>query len=290
MSQTAQYNTIAHQSGGIYTGDIKLTGHGVSSGSGSEVEQSLVSGYELQGTSPKLPDCSDTVVTGCVPFPDDRAGDLKQVGVGSDGVATYFAVNTWGAWRTPASYVEFDVLIDTNNDGAPDYDLFNTRLSGTDVFVTELYNFATGGVDDIELLNIADGSFDTDIFNSDTMVLPVSIAALGLTSGNSRISYQVVSQTVYGTFDSIKGPMSFDPLNPGLQLTQNGENDVLYADAPGSVLTVVADVPALLADHVDTMMVVHDFNTDGSRTRDVGLLPCVDRGHGKPNNGSCSGH
>src|SRR6185437_6745385 len=98
MSQTAQYNTIDHQSGGIFTGDIKLTGQGVSSGSGSEVEQSLVSGYELQGTSPKLPECSDTVLTGCVPFPDDRAGDLKQVGVSSDGVATYFAVNTWGTW------------------------------------------------------------------------------------------------------------------------------------------------------------------------------------------------
>jgi len=288
MSQTAQYNTITKLSDGRYTGDIKLTGKGVSSGSGSEVEQSLVSGYELQGTSPKLPECSDTVVTGCVPFPDDRAGDLRQVGVSSDGVATYFAVNAWGTWRTPASYVEFDILIDTNNDGTPDYDLFNTRLSGSDVFVTELYNFATGTVDDIEMLNIADGSFDTDIFNSDTMVLPVSIAALGLSPGNSRFSYQVVSQTVYGTFDSIDTPMSFDPLNPGLQLTQSGENDVLYADQPGSVLTVVADLKSLLADHVDTLMLVHDFNADGSRTQNVGLLPCIEPGQGYPGNRACS--
>jgi subtilisin family serine protease len=264
--------------GGIVTRDLKLTGRGVSSGSGSATEQSLVSGYELQGTSPKMPNCTATLVTGCIPFPDERAVDLKEVGASSDGTSAYFAVNTWGEWHTPASYVEFDVLIDTNRDGAPDFVLFNNRLSGTDIFVSELFNLATGSVDAIDLLNIADGSFDTDIFNSDTMVLPVPISALGLQPGQTRLQYQVQSETIYGTTDSISSWMSFDPMHPGLQLTQGGANDVLYPDLRGQVLTVVGDVRALLADHVNTLMLVHDMNGTGQRAQNMSLLDLV-RGH-----------
>ncbi|HET9188437.1 MAG TPA: S8 family serine peptidase [Acidothermaceae bacterium] len=271
----------AHQVGGVQfhkdgtiTGQLKLTGQGVSSGSGAATEQSLVSGYELQGTSPKMPDCTAKIVSGCIPFPDERAADLKQVGVSSDGTAAYFAVNTWGEWYTPASYVEFDILIDTNNDGSPDFVLFNSRFSGTDIFVTELYNLATNSVDDIELLNIADGSFDTDVYHTDTMVMPVAISALGMT-GSTRFQYQVQSQTIYGTMDSIDTWMSFDPMHPGLQLTQGGVNDVLYPDMPGQVLTVVADPKSLIRDRSDTLMLVHDMNRTGSRVEDMSLLKAV---------------
>jgi hypothetical protein len=269
----------AHQVGGIQlhrdgtvTGQLRLTGVGVSSGSGAATEQSLVSGYELQGTSPKMPNCTAKIVTGCIPFPDERAVDLKQVGVSSDGTAAYFAVNTWGEWLSPASYMEFDILIDTNNDGTPDFVLFNSRFTGTDVFVSELYNLATDTVDDIELLNIADGSFDTDIYNTDTMVLPVAISALGMKAGDTRFRYQVQSQSIYGTTDSIDTWMSFDPMRPGLQLTQGGENDVLYPDLPGQTLTVVADPRSLLRDRSDTLMLVHDMNRTGSRVENLSLL------------------
>ena len=264
--------SLKTQKDGTVSGPLKLNGYGFDfGGSSTDAEQSVVSGFEEQGTSPRMADCTATVVTHCIPFPDDRAADLKKVGVTSDGTAAYFAVNTWGPWRTPASYVEYDIVIDTNNDGTPDFVLFNNRLSGTDVFVSELFNLATGTVDDIELLNIADGSFDTHIFNSDTMVLPVALSALGLTSGHSRFQYLVQSQTIYGTTDSIGSWMSYDPAHPGVLLTANGENDVLYPDRSGEVFTVVADPAALAADHSDTLMVVHYLNRDGNRAHDVKL-------------------
>jgi hypothetical protein len=257
--------------GSTASGSLKLNGYGFAFGSGTDAEQSVVSGFEEEGTSPQMPDCTATIVTNCIPFPDERAADLKRVGVTSDGSAAYFAVNTWGTWRTPASYVEFDIYIDSNSDGTPDYVLFNSRLSGTDIFVSELYNLAAGSIDDIELLNIADGSFDTDIFNSDTMVLPVSLAALGLTPGNTRFQYQVQSGTIYGTTDSIGTWMSYDPAHPGALLTLGGQNDVLYPDRSGENFTVVADPAALAADHVNTLMMVHYLNRAGDRVQDVAL-------------------
>ncbi len=263
--------TVHRQSGGPATGNLTLSGDGFANGSGSEAEQSLVSGFELQGTSPMLPNCSATVITSCVPFPEERAGDLKQVGVASDGSTAYFAVNTYGQWHAPASYVEFDVLIDNNGDGVPDLDLFNTRLTGTDVYVSALVDLATGANLDLELLNVVDGSVDTDIYNSDVMVLPVAIAALGGTPDHSRIQYHVVSQTIYGTTDAIDGWKSFDPLKPGLQLTQNGQNNVLYSDLSGQVLTVVADPTQLARDKVNQMMMVHFFNRAGLRAPDVNV-------------------
>jgi len=99
----------------------------------------------------------------------------------------------------------------------------------------------------------------------------VALSALGLTSGHSRFQYLVQSQTIYGTTDSIGSWMSYDPAHPGVLLTANGENDVLYPDRSGEVFTVVADPAALAADHSDTLMVVHYLNRDGNRAHDVKL-------------------
>jgi subtilisin family serine protease len=257
------------QHNGTLTGNVPLSGFGFDNGTGANEDQSLVSGFALQGTSGKLPACTATVITGCVPFSDERAADLKAVGTTADGTSAYFAINTWGEWHTPASYVEFDVLIDTNNDGTPDLDLFNSRLTGTDVFVSELIDLNTGDVLDNELLNVADGSVDTNMFNSDTLVMPVAIAALGGTPGHTQFKYVVESQTVYGTTDAIDHWMTFDPVHPAVQLEQNGQDNVLYNDLPGHALTVVVDPRAAVTDDVTKMLVVHYLNGAGNRAQIV---------------------
>ena len=119
-----------------------------------------MAGFELQAKSGKAPACSATVTSGCVSFPDERSADLKYLGATSDALQlaangqdplsdglAYFSVTTQGPWRTAASSQEFDVYIDSNGDGEPDSVLFNTRLPGTDVLVTELVDLATGHVD-----------------------------------------------------------------------------------------------------------------------------------------------
>lgn len=57
--------------------------------------------------------------------------DLRAVGVrlATPGVLQ-FAMNTYGRRASPNYPAEFDVVIDTNRDGAPDYVLFNAELGG----------------------------------------------------------------------------------------------------------------------------------------------------------------
>ena len=61
----------------------------------------------------------------------------------------YFAISTQGPWHTAASQDEYDILIDTNGDGVPDAVIFNTRFTGTDIFVSATEDLQ-GNILDVE--------------------------------------------------------------------------------------------------------------------------------------------
>lgn len=92
-----------------------------------------------------------------------------------------FGVSSYGPWRTTAANTEFDVLMDINADGTPDAAVYNTRLATTDdydYFLAELVDLRPGKVGavlDDQLVNGTDGSFDTNMFNSYSLSLPVSM-------------------------------------------------------------------------------------------------------------------
>ena len=56
-----------------------------------------------------------------------------------------FAVNTYGRRAHPNYPAEFDVAIDTNRDGAPDFVVFNAELGG----------FAVSGANVVFVANLA---------------------------------------------------------------------------------------------------------------------------------------
>jgi subtilisin family serine protease len=275
---------------------LPLTGKRVHQGSGATAVRSTVAGFELAATSGKAPACSKTVTDNCAQFPDVRAADLRYVGVTSDAEQersigadpntdgmTYFAVSTEKAWRTPAGMQEFDVLIDTDRDGTSDLVLFNSRLTDTDIMVSELVDLATGEVLDAEPINDRFGDTDTALLESDTLVMPVATAALGLTSGASRIDYGVATFSDQNpTVDSIglnsdgdpQNPLSFDPLQPGLAMYGSFDGDaspLLFRDSPGSVLKVSRNAPAYAADRGKGLLVVHFHNQNGHKAQVVSL-------------------
>ena len=264
---------------------------------------SVTSGYELAAVSPALALCSAAgpgASGHCLRQPSQAEADLKAVGVASTFVPATsatttppaparpadrllgFAINVQRPWKTPVDLAPFEVDIDTTGDGVPDFYVLNTRApagtDGTDLFVADTFAIGAGpdGSDkmvDTEPLNGTDGATDTDVFNSDAIVLPVLASALGLT-GDGRFTYQVVSGDVFNDFASgvldAVGPLSFAGLQPGLGLASDGTGNPLVPDS-GATLQVAYDGATFGGDSPLGLLLVHHHNTDGLRAETVPL-------------------
>jgi subtilisin family serine protease len=296
-STMTQPSSVDMPSGAIQAGTLPLSGTGLNQGTGAATIQSIVSGFELQATSPAL--------TG-IPS-DEKAADLKYVGTTSDAPQLlsigdnplapgcnpdfqcgleYFAISTQGPWHTAASQNEYDIYIDSTGDGVPDMVAFNTRLTDTDVLVSALVDLSTLDVVDIELINDRFGDTDTALFDSDTLGMPVFIPALpGISSGHSRITYGVVT---FGQFQSspvdsvgfnsaltaFDGSLSTDVLNPGVAVYgafNSSSSPLLWADAPSTALVVRRDAASYAADHGKGLLMVHFHNAVGHKAQIVDI-------------------
>ncbi|HKD54956.1 MAG TPA: S8 family serine peptidase [Steroidobacteraceae bacterium] len=138
---------------------------------------------------------------------------LRAVGVQSFndpnlGQILVFAVNTFGRSSNPATTV-YDLLVDVNGDGTPDYDIeaadLGTLTTGTinGQLVVAVFNLATGG----GVLEF----FATAPTDGTTILMPVVAADAGITGANPRFSY--VAQTtdlLTGNVDAITTPARFN--------------------------------------------------------------------------------
>ena len=169
--------------------------------------------FALTGTSKKLPKSE-------LPQPGDNFAiiDMKYAGArlaysGATPVIQ-FAVNTFRQRAHPAYPAEFDVYIDTNNDGAPDYIVFtaeNGSLSGA---------FASTGQTLVYVYNLTTGALaayfyaDADL-NSGNMIMSAPMAAVGLTP-DTQFTFSVYAYDNYFTgnlTDAIEN-MTFTPSKP----------------------------------------------------------------------------
>lgn len=290
--------------GAVKNGTLALGGLGVSQGVGTTGYESTVSTFQLQASSPKIPSCSSALVVDCIAFADDRSADLRYVGTGSDaflyapadigGSKLSFGVSSYGPWRTPASYTEFDVYLDTNpSTPGPEAVAYNTRVSTTDdydYFVVDVVDLRTGpnrfhSIFDSsanygpESVNNVDGSFDTNLFNSDSLALPVSVGALseaGLVAGATpKIKYWVESYTAEaGQVDAVgseAAPMTLSVASPALAAYSDDYGTMLSTDAPGAVLNVRRDDASYSSDKPQGLLLIHHLNTDGARAQVVAV-------------------
>jgi subtilisin family serine protease len=188
---------------------------------------SLAAGFELQATSGLAPECSSGAAGPCVSLPEDRAADLKYVGTTSDYplyqqqpgacvdsqqrqadpatcAMAYFDVTAQGAASSPVGRAEYDLYIDTNDDGQADLAVYNTALglaadSAQPVYVAEVVDLddpAGPTVVDDEPLYGRFGATDVAAYDSDTTVLPVALSVLakyGISPSNPTIHYGIES-------------------------------------------------------------------------------------------------
>jgi subtilisin family serine protease len=190
--------------------------------------------------------------------------DVRAVGVQSNPVSAtdsllVFAVNTFDRFSN-ASQGEFDILIDTNGDGVPDYDVFAADLgilTGTGHFdgtmVVGVANLNTGAA---SIQFLADSPTD-----GSTVLMPVFASSLGLSPSSSQFSYQVLFfNNFFGTGGQVPGTGHFDVFNPAIS------NAMFVGVDPGTTVDVPFQVvPAQLAKTPTLgLMVVTEDNHSGA--------------------------
>jgi subtilisin family serine protease len=151
-----------------------------------------VEAFSLTGASGRIPNKD-------LPGPGDNFAviDLKSVGArlvnSSAGPMIQFAVNTFGVRSHPNYPAEFDIYIDANRDGKPDYVVFNLENGGfaaTGQNVVAVFNLAT---------NTASIFFFTDAdLDSGNAILTAPLAAMGM-NGTTPFDFSVYAFDNYFT-------------------------------------------------------------------------------------------
>jgi subtilisin family serine protease len=194
--------------------------------------------FALTGTSPQIPAAQ-------LPAAGDNFAviDLKAVGarlagdVPGVGPVMQFAVSTFGGRAHPNYPAEFDIYVDTNLDGDPDFVIFNTENGGFGatgqnlVFVQNLHPATPAEVP-------AQAFFFTDAdLNSSNAILTVPLAFLRLAPGQ-QFSFSVYAFDNYFTgaqTDAVEN-MTFTPALP--RFTAAGLPDAGIAPRSVGRLTV----------------------------------------------------
>jgi hypothetical protein len=104
-----------------------------------------------------------------------------------------FGIDTYGARAHPNYPAEFDVYIDSNNDGTPDYVVFNSENGA----------FGTTGQNVVNVFNLTTGALGTFFFSdadldSGNMIMTAPLSAVGLTPG-TKFNYSVFAFDNYFT-------------------------------------------------------------------------------------------
>lgn len=260
------------------TSRLVLSGRAVDQGT----YQSSLTALELQGVDERLPACATDTAADCVPYPSQRAADVRYVAAGStvpgagfDDGYVYFGATAWAPWDTAADAAEFDVYIDTNKDGEPDYVTFNTRIDATaNLFVAATIDLATGDTADLQLVNDSDGSRETGLYDATSLVMPVLASAIGLDSTSSSFDYWVESGNgnvgLLDTVGSAAQPFSFDAAAPALAVTARPsgapDTSVQFIDAPGR-LTIRKDAAAAVDQQPKGLWLLHHLNRARQQTQ-----------------------
>ncbi len=259
-------------------GAVVVRGRVLAQGEGDQAYRSLLSAFELQGTSPELPLCAEGVQVDCAMNRSARGGDLRYVGAAASGGMVSFGITTWHDWVTLGEVNSPEISIDTNGDGVRDYVVRAVKPTDAngkvtaDVWLARTVRVADDVVVDEQPLNGQYGDVDTNVMDSDVVVLPVTLTALGIdpAAASARFTYTVGMTGQYpapgnpdGLVDRIVTPMSFDPLRPGLGLA-GGVTFVVQSEA---ALEVLRNAESLAADKADSLLLLHHHNASGDRAQ-----------------------
>ncbi|MGH3931132.1 MAG: S8 family peptidase [Pseudonocardiaceae bacterium] len=278
--------------GGDQQAVLTLSGDGLDQGSGDAAYRSLISVLQLQVESGRLPECSALLTADCAPNETARGGDIQYVGVTSTAPLAVaqgepaqallaFGITTWGEWYNLGGNTIPFVDIDINGDGTADFEVFVTKADGTDVLLAETVDLRAPDMPTVDLqpINGQFGDVDTGVFDTNVVLLPVSLAVLGIdpAAKSAPIIYTAGVAGFYtgpGDTDSVidtTNPALFDAARPALWTEGAGGPALSYLARAGDELVVHRDagVGGLLAQLSSQLLVLHLHNAAGDRVQAV---------------------
>ena len=287
-----------------------MTGVDVISMAGKEVltggvppyaEYSLVSAFELYDESEDDPFYGGVY----------NSADLQYVGVTSDYNAVrnlggtlynnsrlYFGLSTYGNWSSLSEEVWFEVYIDADQDGNPDYRIWNWNLGSfffgesSDVFIVIVDDFGAGTsswygdyVNDLE----AD-ILDTVPFQNSVLFMGTWAGLLGLDDTDATFDFWVASWYLDGTLVDVSNLLTYNVLAQGVDFSTDGVNDYpgapVWLDMNGPSVPVRYDWSVYQGPNPPCVLLLHHHNVPGLRadtvclqanvTYDVGVTKTVD--------------
>ncbi len=256
---------------GANTTKLQLKGKDIVAGDDASQVVSLLGAFELGANSDRGGAEIDAI-------PGARAVDLQHVGASSTAPKTGVAdgvlnvgISTWDNWAHLAGATELDVEYDVDQDGKADYVSFTTILDDIDLDLVATYDLKTGKQVDLQPLNGVMGDVDTNTYDTNTAILPVSLASLDLGEDASNISYRVLGYSWYNTDEA--GSMipvdqtdwiNFNVAEPQVDFGAEGSvfTDLKGTNLPVSVADTSKDAKALL---------LHLHNGSGDRAQVVDI-------------------
>jgi subtilisin family serine protease len=211
--------------------------------------QARMTVLQLGARSDRLPDCSPDVQDNCAVNRTARGGDLKYVGATATPDLLAFGVATWDTWTNLGSNTKPEVRFSVGGKNFVTTAVKPANPDGdvtADVWLARTVVADTKDVVDEQPLNGYDGSVDTNVFDSDVVVLPVSRSALPA------------------------GPVTYTVGVDG-RYTAPADSDELVDVAPSAVFDYEVIVPSLSTvvhpgDHVpDGSLVFFHHNASGNR-------------------------
>jgi subtilisin family serine protease len=141
-----------------------------------------------------------------IPYYDIRAVGVQSNQISATDSVLVFAVNTHERFSALGGG-QFDILIDVNGDGVPDYDL-NAADAGGGLPGSFLFDLNSGA-----LVRVLNANVATD---QSTILLPVYASDLGITPSNPRLTYFAVSTPPDGPSAFVPGTATFNAFSPSI--------------------------------------------------------------------------
>nr|WP_243658994.1 S8 family serine peptidase [Tamaricihabitans halophyticus] len=282
---------------------LNLGGRGLDQGDGDAAYRSLISALQLGATSPELPECAEEDESECTINDTAKGGDLRYVGAATTAplhkkqgkpqdAMLAIGLSTWEDWANVGSNTIPFVELDTTGDGKPDFRSEVAKPPETDVLVVNTVDLNQEGNPSVDLqpVNGQFGDVDTNVFDTNTLLLPINLAAIGIDAAkadSAPISYTVgvagnyaasAAEDEVGVIDQLAEPVDFDPLKPGVWLQGSGEPALSYLAKPGTALVANYDREAAEQQGADQLLLLHHQNARGARAE----LADISAGAGAP--------